>query len=74
MTSGGIHQAAATVNLSGEFLSAQSPEGMAETAFDTLFLTANAIEDISELNVLVEGKECELTRECTAPVYANTFQ
>ena len=26
------------------------------------------------VDVLVEGKECELTRECTAPVYANTFQ
>lgn len=74
LISADIYGGTATVNLSGEFLSAQYTEGMAETAFDTLFLTANAIEDISELNVLVEGKECELTRECTAPVYANTFQ
>ena len=74
LISADIYGGVATVDLSGEFLSAQYTEGMAEAAFDTLYLTASAIEDIDELNVLVEGRECELTRECTAPVYANTFQ
>lgn len=69
-----LNNGVATVDLSGEFLAAQYVEGMMQTAYDTLYLTACAVGETNELNVLVEGMPCELMAGYTAPVYANTFQ
>jgi len=68
-----LFDGSATVNLSAEFLGAQYTEGLAEAAYNTLFLTANAIEPIYELNILVEGKPYEFVSEVSAPLYANEF-
>lgn len=69
-----LYNGIATVDLSEEFLEARYVEGMMQTAYDTLYLTACAIGETNELNVLVNGEECEFTAECSAPSYANTFQ
>lgn len=69
-----IYDGVARVNLSGEFLSAQYTDGLIQTAYDTMYLTANAMQEIYALELTVEGKPCELTESCTAPVYANTFR
>lgn len=68
-----LFDGSATVNLSAEFLSARYTEGLAEAAYRTMFLTANAIEPIYELNILVEGKPFEFDEQLHAPVWANEF-
>lgn len=69
-----VEEGVATVDLSGEFLGAQYTEGLIEAAYDTLFLTIGGIEQISRLELMVEGEPCELVTETSAPVFANEFR
>ncbi len=64
----------ATVDLSGEFLGAQYTDGLVEAAYETIFLTIRDAEAISRLELLVEGKPCELVAETSAPVFVNEFE
>ena len=63
----------ATVDLSAEFLSAGYTDGLAEAAYETMFLTAAELGDVYRLDVLVEGRPSELTASCSAPLYVNEF-
>ena len=69
-----IKEGAVTVDLSGEFLGVQYTEGLLEAAYETLFLTIETVERISQLEILVEGEPCELVAETSAPVFANEFK
>ncbi len=68
-----LFDGSATVNLSAEFLQSQYTEGLAEAAYNTIFLTAETFEPIYELHVLVEGKPYPFAAEPDAPVWANEF-
>ncbi|HWQ57495.1 MAG TPA: GerMN domain-containing protein [Clostridia bacterium] len=69
-----IEEGVATVDLSGEFLSAQYTDGLIEAAYDTLFLTINNLEAISRLDLMVDGEPCELAAETSAPLFINEFR
>ena len=60
LLSADLYDGVARVNLSAEFLSAQYVEGLAQAAYDTMFLTASELEEVYELRVYVEGVLCPL--------------
>ncbi len=62
----------ATVNLSSEFLTAEDTEGLAETAYTTLLLTANEFSEISQLTLKVDGINYDVNAENTE--YINMFR
>lgn len=69
-----VEAGAATVDLSGEFLSAKYTEGLPEAAYETLFLTLHEALGIARLELLVEGKPAEIVAAVSAPVFANEFR
>lgn len=73
LISADLFDGVATVNVSAEFLSAQYTEGLDAAAYTTMYLTANALQPIYELNVLVEGEPYEFSTSIMAPMYANEF-
>lgn len=68
-----IYEGVATVDLSEEFLAVSEVEGLAEAAYESLYLTADALENIYALYITVEGEDCALTAGLQAPEYANEF-
>lgn len=74
LLSADISDGVATVDLSGEFLGAQYTDGLADAAYETLFLTIRNVEEIARLDILIEGEPCELVTETSAPVFANEFR
>jgi germination protein M len=69
-----VKEGVATIDLSGEFLSAQYTDGLMDAAYETLFLTIGTVEEISRLEILVEGEPCDPAAETSAPVFANEFK
>lgn len=73
LISADLFDGVATVNVSAEFLSAQYTEGLDAAAYTTMYLTANALEPIYELDILVEGEPYEFSAAVSAPLYVNEF-
>lgn len=71
--SASVENGVATVDLSAEFLNNDYYDGLKEAAYETMYLTANSIEEIYELNVLVEGKEYNFEAANYPPMFANEF-
>lgn len=70
-----IEDGVATVELSSEFLAVTSGTvGLDAAAYDTMFLTLDAIEDIARLDIIVDGEAYEFTTETSAPLYINEFR
>lgn len=70
-----IGDGVATVDLSREFLAITSGTvGLDNAAYETMFLTLDAIGDIARLDVTVEGEPYDFTAETSAPVYINEFR
>lgn len=73
LISADLFDGVATVDVSAEFLSAQYIEGLDEAAYTTMYLTANALQPVYELNLLVEGEPYVFSASVSAPMYVNEF-
>lgn len=73
LISADLFDGVATVDVSAEFLSAQYTEGLDAAAYTTMYLTANALEPVYELNLMVEGEPYEFSAAVSAPMYVNEF-
>ncbi|MCE5235198.1 MAG: GerMN domain-containing protein [Clostridiaceae bacterium] len=65
---------AAVVNLSDDFKQVELIDGLAQAAYDSLYLTLAGVQPISILEVNVSGQPYDaLAEETTAPLYANEY-
>ena len=70
-----ISDGIACIDLSKEFCGVEDTEGLLQVAQDTVYLTANAIEEVYGVDIYVEGEAYSIHAEAaSAPVYANEFK
>lgn len=75
LLSASIENGAAAVNFSREFSEIkEGSSGVFEALYKSLYLTAASIEDVSELNIYIEGESfMPETVSVSAPLYANEW-
>ncbi len=70
-----ISEGIASIDLSKEFCGVEDTEGLLQVAQDTLYLTANAFEEVYGVDIYVDGEAYSTHVEAaSAPVYVNQFR